>query len=114
MQLRNRIINLLQSGSIADEEEKQKLEFLLKTKKWNSYCISRSAITSDSDFVPEYALKKKVKWSMNSKQGARYIKRRMGNDLKRQILMHNRILTGNEIQKNHLYQFVHVVVWLMN
>jgi hypothetical protein len=51
---------------------------------------------------------------MNSKQGARYIKRRMGNDLKRQILMHNRILTGNEIQKNHLYQFVHVVVWLMN
>ena len=50
MQLRNRIINLLQSGSIADEEEKQKLEFLLKTKKWNSYCISRSAITSDSDF----------------------------------------------------------------
>ena len=114
MQLRNRIINLLQSGSIADEEEKQKLEFLLKTKKWNPYCIRRSAITSDSDFVPEYALKKKVKWSMNSKQGARYIKRRMGNDLKRQILMHNRILTGNEIQKNHLYQFVHVVVWLMN
>ena len=114
MQLRNRIINLLQSGSIADEEEKQKLEFLLKTKKWNSYCIRRSAITSDSDFVPEYALKKKVKWSMNSKQGSRYIKRRMGNDLKRQILMHNGILTGNEIQKNHLYQFVHVVVWLMN
>ncbi|MDP8940913.1 MAG: hypothetical protein M3M84_00045 [Thermoproteota archaeon] len=64
MQLRNRIINLLQSGSIADEEEKQKLEFLLKTKKWNPYCIRRSAITSDSDFVPEYALKKKVKWSM--------------------------------------------------
>lgn len=98
-QLRNRIINLLQSGSIADEEEKQKLEFLLKTKKWNPYCIHHSAITSDSDFLPEYALKKKVRWSMNSKQGARYIKRRMGNDLKRQILMHNGILTENEIQK---------------
>jgi hypothetical protein len=88
-QLRNRIINLLQSGSIADEEEKQKLEFLINTKKWNPYCIRHYAITSDSDFLPEYALKKKVRWSMNSKQGARYIKRRMGNDLKRQILIHN-------------------------
>jgi integrase/recombinase XerD len=36
---------------------------------------------------------------MNSKQGARYIKRRMGNDLKRQILIHNGILTGEEVQK---------------
>jgi integrase/recombinase XerD len=98
-QLRNRIINLLQSGSIADEEEKQKLEFLINTKKWNPYCIRHSVITSDSDFLPEYALKKKVRWSMNSKQGARYIKRRMGNDLKRQILIHNGILTGEEIQK---------------
>jgi len=98
-QLRNRIINLLQSGSILNEEEKQKLEFLIKTKKWNPYCIRHSAITSDSDFLPEYALKKKVRWSMNSKQGARYIKRRMGNDLKRQILIHNGILTEHEIQK---------------
>lgn len=98
-QLRNRIINLLQSDSIADGEEKQKLEFLIKTKKWNPYCIRHSAITSDSDFLPEYALKKKVRWSMNSKQGARYIKRRMGNDLKRQILIHNGILTGEEVQK---------------
>jgi RNase P subunit RPR2 len=98
-QLRNRIISVLQSGSITDEQEKQKLEFLIKTKKWNPYCIRHSAITYDSDFLPEYALKKKVRWSMNSKQGARYIKRRMGNDLKRQILIHNRILAGEEIQK---------------
>jgi integrase/recombinase XerD len=30
---------------------------------------------------------------MNSKQGSRYIKRRMGNDLKNQILVHNGIIT---------------------
>ncbi|MFY9870905.1 MAG: hypothetical protein WAK17_14405 [Candidatus Nitrosopolaris sp.] len=77
-QLRKRIIRLLQNGSITNEDERQKLEFILKTKKWNPYCIRHSAITSDSDFLPEYALKKKVRWSMNSKQGSRYIKRRMG------------------------------------
>jgi len=87
-QLRKRIIHLLQNDSIIDKQEKEKLEFLIKTKKWNPYCIRHSAISSDSDFLPEYALKKKVRRSMNSKQGARYIKRRMGNDLKRQILIH--------------------------
>ena len=90
-QLCNRIIRMLKDGSIIDNEERQKLEYLLKTKKWNPYCIRHSAITSDSDFLPEYALKKKVRWSMNSKQGSRYIKRRMGNDLKNQILVHNGI-----------------------
>jgi integrase/recombinase XerD len=65
----------------------------LQTKKWNPYCIRHSSITSDSDFLPDYALKKKVRWSMNSKQGSRYIKRRMGNDLKNQILVHNGIIT---------------------
>jgi integrase/recombinase XerD len=88
-QLRYRIIRLLGNNGIKDEQEKQKLEFLLKTKKWNPYCIRHSSITSDSDFLPEYALKKKVRWSMNSKQGARYIKRRMGNDLKQKILVQN-------------------------
>ncbi|MGB8936697.1 MAG: hypothetical protein WCC17_16510 [Candidatus Nitrosopolaris sp.] len=61
---------------------------MLKTKKWNPYCIRHSAITSDSDYLPEYALKKKFRWSMNSKQGSRYIKRRMGGNLKNQILVH--------------------------
>jgi integrase/recombinase XerD len=92
-QLRYRIMRLIESGSITDSEEKDKLEYLLKTKKWNPYCIRHSAITSDSDFLPEYALKKKVRWSMNSKQGSRYIKGRMGNDLKNQILVHNGIIT---------------------
>jgi integrase/recombinase XerD len=81
-QLQSRIIRMLENGSITDKEERQKLEYLLNTKKWNPYCIRHSSISSDSDFLPEYALKKKVRWSMNSKQGARYIKRRMGNDLK--------------------------------
>ena len=79
--------------SITNKEEKEKLEYLLRTKKWNPYCIRHSSITSDSDFLPEYALKKKVRWSMNSKQGARYIKRRMGNDLKQKILVQNGIIS---------------------
>jgi integrase/recombinase XerD len=53
----------------------------------------------DSDFLPEYALKKKVRWSMNSKQGSRYIKRRMGNDMKEKILVHNGIITDSQRQK---------------
>ncbi|MFY9797237.1 MAG: hypothetical protein WAJ93_16255, partial [Candidatus Nitrosopolaris sp.] len=92
-QLRKRITRLLENGTISDKNERQRLEFLLKTKKWNPYCIRHSAITSDSDYLPEYALKKKVRWSMNSKQGSRYIKRMMGNELKNQILVHNGIIT---------------------
>jgi integrase/recombinase XerD len=98
-QLRNRIIRLLETGSITDQKEKQRLEFLLKTKRWNPYCILHSAITSDSDFLPEYALKKKVRSSMNSKQGSRYIKRRMGGDLKNQILVRNGIITDEYAAK---------------
>ncbi len=92
-------VRLLKNGSIADESELQKLELLIKTKKWNLYCIRHSAITSDSDFLPEYALKKKVRWSMNSNQGARYIKRRMGNDLKLKILVRNGIISEQQIEK---------------
>jgi integrase/recombinase XerD len=92
-QLRNRIVRLLESGSITNEEEKQKVEHLLQTKKWNPYCIRHSSITSDSDYLPDYALKKKVRWSMNSKQGSRYIKRRMGDDLKNQIVVRNGIIS---------------------
>jgi len=89
----------LGNGTITDENEHKKLDFLLNTKKWNPYCIRHSAITSDSDFLPGYALKKKVRWSMNSKQGSRYIKRRMGNDLKQKILIQNGIITEQEIEK---------------
>ena len=61
--------------------------------------LRHSAITSDSDYLPEYALKKKVRWSMNSKQGARYIKRRMGNDLKQKILVQNGIISEQQVEK---------------
>ena len=95
-QLRVRIIRLLVNGEINNIEEKEKLEYLLKTKKWNPYCIRHSAITADSDYLPEYALKKKVRWSMNSRQGSRYIKRRMGDELKEQILKRNGIIQQTE------------------
>ena len=98
-QLRIRIKRLLQNGSITNTEEREKIEFLLKTKKWNPYCIRHSSISSDSDYLPEYALKKKVRWSMNSKQGTRYIKNRLGNDLKEKILQYNGIISENSIKK---------------
>ena len=98
-QLRIRIKRLLQNGSITNIEEREKIEFLLKTKKWNPYCIRHSSISSDSDYLPEYALKKKVRWSMNSKQGTRYIKNRLGNDLKEKILQYNGIISENSIKK---------------
>jgi integrase/recombinase XerD len=98
-QLKNRIIRLLETGSIMDEDERRKLEYLLKTKEWNPYCIRHSSISYDSDYLPEYALKKKVRWSMNSKQGVRYIKRRMGNDLKQKILVQNGIIAEQQIER---------------
>ena len=95
-QLRERIIRLLKNGEINNKDEREKIEYLLKTKKWNPYCIRHSAITADSDYLPEYALKKKVRWSMNSRQGTRYIKRRMGDELKEQILKRNGIIQQTE------------------
>ncbi|MFY9869851.1 MAG: hypothetical protein WAK17_09055 [Candidatus Nitrosopolaris sp.] len=76
----------MESGSIIDEQKKQKLEYLLRVKKWNPYCFRHSAITDDSDHLPEHALTKKVRWVMGSKQASRYIKQRMGDELKNKIL----------------------------
>lgn len=98
-QLRKRIIGLLESGSITDTQEKENLERLVKTKKWNPYCIRHSAITIDSDYLPEFALRKKARWVMNSKQPSRYIKTRMGNDLKQKILVQNGIITEVDTTK---------------
>jgi integrase/recombinase XerD len=97
-QLPERIVRLLANGEITNIEEREKLENLLKTKKWNPYCIRHSAITADSDYLPEYALKKKVRWSMNSRQGSRYIKRRMGDELKNEILVRNGIIQQTDIK----------------
>jgi hypothetical protein len=98
-QLQKRIIRMLENNSIKDSMEREKLDYLIKQKKWNPYCIRHSAITFDSDFLPEYALKKKVRWSMNSKQGARYIKNRMGNDLKQKILVQNGIISKEQVRE---------------
>jgi hypothetical protein len=97
-QLKKRIQRLIENDNINDSNEKDRIRYLLGVKKWNPYCIRHSAITADSDYLPEYALKKKVRWSMNSKQGSRYIKRRMGNELKNRILEYNGVIT-EEIQK---------------
>jgi hypothetical protein len=97
--LKARIHRLLNSNEIQDPIEKEKLEYLLRTKKWNPYCLRHSAISYDSDYLPEYALKKKVRWSMNSKQSSRYIKRRMGNELKTKILEYNGIITSESTNK---------------
>lgn len=97
--LKRRIINILDHDELDDKEEIEKLRYLLRTKKWNPYCIRHSAITSDSDYLPDFALKKKVRWSMNSKHVSRYIKNRMGDELKRQILVHNGAIPDNDLQK---------------
>jgi integrase/recombinase XerD len=90
-QLKSRITRMIESGEITEQTEKEKLRVLLKTKRFNPYCLRHSSISHDSDFLPDYALKKKVRWSMNSKQASRYIKSRMGNDLKQKILVQNGI-----------------------
>jgi integrase/recombinase XerD len=90
--LKQRIEHMLKQGSITDPQEREKLEYLLRTKKWNPYCIRHSAITFDSDLLPDYVLKRKVRWSMNSEQASRYIKRRMGDAVKKQILMRDGIM----------------------
>lgn len=70
-QLRMRVARLLENGEVIETEERAKLEYLLNTKRWNPYCIRHSSVSSDSDYLPDYALKKKVRWSMNSKQASR-------------------------------------------
>jgi integrase/recombinase XerD len=62
----------------------------------------------NSDYLPGIALKKKVRWSMNSKQGIRYIKRRIGNDLKQKILEYNGIVSPEELQKNIIIVFINL------
>lgn len=95
-QLKSRIRRLIETGEVADEAERNKLRLLLATKKFNPYCLRHSSISHDSDFLPDYALKKKVRWSMNSKQASRYIKSRMGNDLKQKILVENGIISETD------------------
>lgn len=91
--LKKRIQTLVNNGQIQNEQERERLKKLLMEKKWNPYCFRHSAITHDSDYLPGYALNKKVRWTMTSKQPARYIKNRMGDTLRNTILEHNGIVT---------------------
>jgi integrase/recombinase XerD len=95
-QLRRRIESAVENEITKVPNEKERLVYLLRNKKWNPYCLRHSAITFDSDYLPEFVVKKKARWSMNSRQGARYIKSRMGADLKRTILTQNGIAVGSD------------------
>ncbi len=98
-QLKKRIMRLIGTGEIKDKVERDKLLLLVNSKRFNPYCIRHSSVSSDSDHLPEYALKKKVRWSMNSKQGSRYIKRRWTNELKNKILEYNGITISESVNK---------------
>lgn len=95
--LKIRIKRLIENDAI-EKEEKQKLELVLRSKKFNPYCLRHSSISYDSDYLPEYALKKKCRWTMNSRPRNRYIKARMGNDLKQKILIQNGIIPPEELK----------------
>ena len=95
-QLIARISRLIETGAVTDDNEREKLRVLLCTKKFNPYCFRHSSISHDSDFLPDYALKKKVRWSMNSKQPSRYIKTRLSDNLKNTILVHSGIISESE------------------
>jgi hypothetical protein len=78
---------------------KSELGYLLRVKKWNPYCFRHSGITDDSGSLidlPEYALTKKVRWLMGSKQASRYIKQRLGDEIKNKILEHSGIKIANK------------------
>jgi hypothetical protein len=92
-QLKKRIMRLIKNGEIKDKVEKERILLLINSKRFNPYCIRHSSITSDSDYLPDYAMKKKVRWSINSRQGSRYIKTRWTNELKNKILEYNGIIT---------------------
>lgn len=97
--LRKRMLRLLENNEITDRKESDILREIIATKKFNPYCIRHSSICIDSDWLPDFALKKKARWSMNSRQGIRYIKSRMGNDLKEKILLQNGIISDLDAQR---------------
>jgi integrase/recombinase XerD len=94
--LKERIQTMLNEGLIDNKEEQERLKGLLQTKKWNPYCLRHSSIEHDSGYLPEFALRKKVRWTIDSRQPARYIKNKWTPDIKRQVLNHNGILTEQD------------------
>jgi integrase/recombinase XerD len=97
--LRCRIKRIVESGNLqANNEERQKLEFLLRTKKWNPYCIRHSAIDADAAYLQDSAVIKKVRWVPGSKQFGRYIRRRMNDELTNKILEHYGIKLNKPVE----------------
>ena len=109
-ELKNRIRKNLDDGLITESKEINKMEYLLKHKKWNPYCIRHSAITDDADNIPDNALTKKVGWSMNTKQRARYTKMKIGQDLRNKILLRDGII----LDKNEMPKPSVIICWKCN
>ena len=72
------------------------LQFYSKLKNGTLYCVRHSSLTDKADYLPEYALRKVARWSMNSRQVARYVKPKIGIELKNKILLHDGII--NDVQ----------------
>jgi hypothetical protein len=84
-ELKRKIRKKLDEGLITDEKEVELLERLLITKSWNPYCIRHSAITDDNANL-KGDIAAKVGWTPNTKQRNRYVKSKLGNDMKKNIL----------------------------
>lgn len=67
-QVKSRITRIIESWEMTDETEKEKLRVLLDTMRFSPYYLRHSSILHDSDCLQDYAFRKKVRWSMNSKQ----------------------------------------------
>lgn len=52
--LKRRIAKMLDHKELDDKKEIEKLRYLLRTKKFNPYCLRHSSISSDSDYLPDY------------------------------------------------------------
>lgn len=66
-QLRARISRLIETDSITDDAEREKLLVLITTKRFNPYCLCHSSISYDSDFLPDII--KKTQRSKNQLGG---------------------------------------------
>jgi hypothetical protein len=99
MSHKHRIGRLLQQGKISDPADRERLEYLVKTKKWNPYCFRHSSIDYDMALLPEFAARKKAGWSLTSRQPGRYGKRRMNQSIKMQLLARGGVIIEQETGK---------------
>ncbi|AFU59723.1 hypothetical protein with integrase-like domain [Candidatus Nitrososphaera gargensis Ga9.2] len=90
--LKKRIKKLVETGAIKDEKEREKLEFLLRTKKWNPYCFRTSAIREDATYLSHFALTQKVRWVPNTRQASKYMAQTLSKDVVNTILAHDGIV----------------------